>query len=148
MRTFETFLRDAEIEVLVFGFLNRSLPRERWTHATHFAAAMWMIVCRPEWDTLAEMRKRIRAYNKTVGVQNTETAGYHETITAASVRAAKSFFQQYRGYSLCDTCNALMRSPLGSSKWPLEYWSRDLLFSTQARKEWVEPDLKPVPWTL
>jgi hypothetical protein len=44
------------------------------------------------------------------------------------------------------TCNALLASPLGKSDWLLGYWSRTLLFSVEAGRGWVEPDLKPLPF--
>jgi hypothetical protein len=47
---------------------------------------------------------------------------------------------------LFETCNALMASPLGKSDWLMGYWSRALLFSVEARRGWVEPDLKPLPF--
>ncbi len=37
----------------------------------------------------------------------------------------------------------LLASPLGRSDWLLAYWSKGLLMSERARREWVEPDLAP-----
>jgi hypothetical protein len=88
----------------------------------------------------------IRAYNEATGVANTDTDGYHETITQASLRAARSFLGQDPGCSLFATCNALMASPLGRSDWLLAYWTRERLFSVDARRRWVEPDLKALPF--
>jgi hypothetical protein len=42
--------------------------------------------------------------------------------------------------------NALMASPLGRSDWLLAHWRRERLFSVEARREWVEPDLAPLPF--
>jgi len=39
--------------------------------------------------------------------------------------------------------DALMAGPLGRSDWPLAYWSKARLFSVEARRGWVEPDVKP-----
>jgi len=36
-------------------------------------------------------------------------------------------------------------SPLGQPQWLLEYWTRERLFSVEARRNWVEPDLAPLP---
>jgi len=41
---------------------------------------------------------------------------------------------------------ALLVSPLGDSKWLLEYWSGDHLCSVEARRGWLPPDLKPLPY--
>ena len=39
-------------------------------------------------NAFREMPGLIRAYNESTGVPNTDTGGYHETITLASLRAA------------------------------------------------------------
>lgn len=145
-RPFAAFTSDAEIAAIGCGVLELSLPKPRWTHAAHFAVALWLISCRKELDASRAMPGLIRAYNEATGVANTDTEGYHETITQASLRAARGFLLQYPGQSLFMTCNALLASPLGKSDWLLVYWSRARLFSVEARRGWVEPDLKPLPW--
>jgi hypothetical protein len=126
--------------------LDRSLPKSQWTHEAHFAAALWLLARRQDLDVARDMPQFIRSYNEATGVANTDSGGYHETITQASVRAARSFVLQAPGRGLCDTCNALLSSPFGKSDWVLTYWSRELLFSVQARKFWVDPDLQPLPF--
>ena len=140
------FNSDAEIAAIGTGLLDLSLPKPRWTHAAHFAAAMWLITCRKDLDVSRDMPGFIRAYNEATGVANSDTEGYHETITQASLRAARSFLEQDPARSLFATCNALMASPLGKSDWLLAHWTRARLFSVDARRCWVEPDLKPLPF--
>ena len=140
------FASDDEIAAIGCGVLDLSLPKIRWTHEAHFAAALWLISCRKDLDAARAMPGFIRAYNEATGVANTDTDGYHETITQASLRAARDFMLRHPGRSLSATCNALMVSPLGKSDWPLAYWSRRLLFSVEARKVWVQPDLRPLPF--
>jgi hypothetical protein len=140
------FSSDDEIAAIGRGVLDLSLPKIRWTHEAHFAAAVWLISCRKDLNASRAMPGFIRAYNEATGVANTDTDGYHETITQASLRAARDFLSRHPGLSLFTTCNALMASPLGKSDWPLAYWSRGLLFSVEARRRWVEPDLKPLPF--
>jgi hypothetical protein len=62
------------------------------------------------------------------------------------LRAARNFLVLHPDRSLFANCNALMASPLGRSDWLLAYWSRDRLFSVEARRRWQEPDLKPLPF--
>jgi endonuclease III len=143
---FTPFTSDAEIAAIGRGVLELSLPKPRWTHAAHFAVALWLMSCRRDLDAARAMPGFIRAYNEATGVANTDTDGYHETITQASLRAARGFLLQNPERRLFETCNALMASPLGKSDWLLGYWSRALLFSVEARRNWVEPDLKPLPW--
>ena len=37
------FSSDAEVEHIGRGLLDRSLPKIEWTHAAHFAAALWLL---------------------------------------------------------------------------------------------------------
>jgi hypothetical protein len=140
------FNSDDEIAAIGVGLLDLSLPKPRWTHAAHFAAALWLISCRKDLDASRDMPGFIRAYNEATGVANTDTEGYHETITQASLRAARSFLRQDPARTLSATCNALMASPLGKPDWLLVYWTRARLFSVEARRCWVDPDLKALPF--
>ncbi|HTD73092.1 MAG TPA: hypothetical protein VK652_06160 [Steroidobacteraceae bacterium] len=140
------FNSDDEIAAIGVGLLDLSLPKPRWTHAAHFAAALWLISCRKDLDASRDMPGFIRAYNEATGVANTDTEGYHETITQASLRAARNFLQQDPARTLSATCNALMASPLGKSDWLLVYWTRARLLSVEARRCWVDPDLKALPF--
>jgi len=137
---------EAEIIRIGEGVCSCTLPRAEWTHAAHFAAALWLMRYRPELEPSREMPKLIRAYNESVGRVNDDSGGYHETITQASLRAARSFLQQDPARALFATCNALMASPLGKSAWLLDYWTRARLFSVEARRRWVDPDLKALPF--
>jgi hypothetical protein len=92
------------------------------------------------------MPEYIRAYNEATGGANTDSSGYHETITQASIRAARAFLMEAPQQPLFATCNALMSSRLGQPDWLMEYWSRPRLFSVEARRAWLEPDLKRLPF--
>lgn len=146
MRTFKPFTSDAEIGAIGRGVLDRTLPKPAWTHAAHFAAAAWLLECRKDLDASREMPHIIRAYNEATGVANTDSGGYHETITQASLRATRVFLAAHPGLPLFAAVNELLRSPLGQPEWLLEYWSKERLFSVAARRQWVEADLAPLPF--
>ena len=76
------------------------------------------------------------------GVANTDTSGYHETITVASLRIARAWLIERPDMPLHGALAELLMSPLGRSDWPLAYWSRERLFSVAARRAWVDPDLR------
>jgi hypothetical protein len=103
---------------------------------------MWLIVERPDLDAAVVMPACIRAYNESVGTVNSDSGGYHETITQASLRAARLYCSGPG--SLAERCNRLLASPLGKSDWLLKHWSKEVLFSTEARRVWVEPDIAPL----
>ncbi len=139
------FSSDAEIERIGRAVFERTLPKPEWTHAAHFAAAMW-VLSRPGMNAERDMPKLIRAYNLATGVANTDTSGYHETITLASVRAARDFLAARPDKPLHEVLNELMASRFGRSDWLLEYWSKPVLFSVMARRAWIDPNVKPLPF--
>lgn len=138
------FPDDAAVERIARGVVERSLPKPEWTHAAHFAAALWLIRHEAEEPAEILMPPLIRAYNQATGVPNTDTDGYHETITLASLAAARAVLAGHPpGRPLHEVLDALLDGPLGGSGWPLAHWSEARLFSAEARLGWVEPDLAP-----
>lgn len=139
------FTSDAEIERIGRGLLDRSLPKSEWTHAAHFAAALWLLR-QPDRDAFRDMPGLIRAYNEATGGANTDTNGYHETITLASLRAARAWLAGRPDAKLHEALAGLLHSSYGRSNWLLAHWSSPVLFSAAARRAWMEPDLQPLPF--
>lgn len=138
------FTSDAAIDRIGFGVADRSLPKPEWTHAAHFAACLWLLRREGQASVEVRMPPLIRAYNEATGVANTDSEGYHETITLASIAAARAVLAGHPpARPLHEVVDALMAGPLGRSDWPLAYWSKSVLFSAEARRGWVGPDLKP-----
>ena len=137
---------DAAIERLARAVLDCTLPKAEWTHAAHFATALWLMRNQPGQDLTTAMPPIIRAYNEASGTPNTDTSGYHETITQASLAAARRMLAAREALPLHDVVDQLMASPLGRSDWLLAYWSRERLFSVEARREWVQPDAAVFPY--
>jgi hypothetical protein len=137
------FSSAAEIEHIGIGVRERSLPKREWTHAAHFAAAFWLLR-QPDRDAERDMPGLIRAYNEATGVHNTDSTGYHETITLASLRAARAWLAARPEMPLHEALNDLLASAFGRPEWLLRYWSKPVLFSVSARRSWVEPDLQPL----
>lgn len=141
-----TYTNDKEIGHIGHGLLDRTLPKSEWTHTAHFAAAIWLLANEDD-DVFRNMPMFIRRYNEATGVQNTDTEGYHETITIASLRAAKfSLDKAPPETPLYEIVNNLILSEFGKPPWLFSYWSKPLLFSAKARREWVGPDLQGLPF--
>lgn len=141
-------MTDEEIERIAGGFCARTLPKEEWTHRAHFAAALWLMLRRPDVVPERDMPGMIAAYNESAGGVNDSTSGYHETITVASLKAARAILARLpEGVTPSEAFAALMGSPMADKDWLFAYWSRERLMSAEARRGWVEPDIKPLPWT-
>jgi hypothetical protein len=141
-----SFHSDPEIERIGAGVIDLTLPKKEWTHAAHWAAAFWLLSHHGD-AALQQLPGLIRAYNEATGVANTDTGGYHETITQASLRAARAWLRtRPAGEPLHQALTRLLAAEYGRSDWLLTYWSRPVLFSVAARRAWVEPDLQPLPF--
>lgn len=142
-----TYSSNKEITDIHIGLVTRRLPKAEWTHAAHFAAAISMLAD-PASDPFSELSEIIRAYNRTTGVENTETSGYHHTITLASLFAARHILEAAPEHlELFEVTNRILGSAYGKSDWILNYWSKPTLFSPKARRNWVEPDIKSLPFS-
>jgi hypothetical protein len=142
-----SFPDDISIEHLALRLIDRTLPKKEWTHAGHFAAALWLLRYRRDLTAPEEIRRLIMRYNEATNTANTDSGGYHHTITLASMRAAADLLNRCGpGAPLHRALGSLLASSLGRPDWLLSYWQRDTLFSVEARKVWVEPDLGPLPF--
>jgi hypothetical protein len=75
------FHDDPQIERLGERFLALTLPREEWTHEAHLAATTGLLLRRPDIHVDKELPGIIRRFNESVGGVNSDSEGYHETIT-------------------------------------------------------------------
>ena len=139
------FADDAAIRRVGEGFLACNLTKSEWTHEAHLATTAWLILERPDIAPERDLPGLIRRYNESVGGVNSDSEGYHETITQAYLAAIRAFVAALpAGISDGEACARLLASPMGDKAWPLGFWSRERLFSVAARRGWVEPDLKPL----
>jgi hypothetical protein len=140
------FQSDAEIEHLGEGLLARTLPREEWTHEAHLAATTYLLLKRPDVDVDKQLPDLIRKYNESVGGVNSDTEGYHETITRVFLRGVRIFLAEADlREPLYELVNELLLSPMGRRDWPLRFYSPQRLFSVEARRKWVRPDIASIP---
>ena len=140
------FHSDAEIEHLGEGLLARTLPREEWTHEAHLAATTYLLLKRPDVDLDKELPDIIRKYNESVGGVTSDSEGYHETITRVFLRGVRLFLAEADlKEPLHELVNELLLSPMGRRDWPLRFYSPPRLFSVEARRDWIRPDLRSIP---
>jgi len=132
----------AAVESFIQEFESCRVPKERWTHQAHLVVGFWYLSKYSMPDALSIIRLRIRNHNEAVGTPNTDTSGYHETITRLYLTAIAAHIAQAKDLTFERSLAALLASPLTSSDWPLKCYSPGRLFSAQARRTWVEPDLR------
>ena len=140
------FTSDAAIERIGEGLLACTLPRDDWTHEAHLAATAYLLTRRPDIDLDRQLPGIIRRYNESVGGVNSDSEGYHETITRLFLRGVRLFLAESdTGEPLHELVNELLLSPMARRDWPLRFYSRERLFSAEARRAFVTPDLAALP---
>jgi len=128
---------------LVKQFETCSLRKEKWTHEAHFVMALWYCSHQPLPLAMQSIRGGIKKYNISVGGENTDHSGYHETMTVFYARLIVNYL-----LTTDKTCrfenilNGLFKQPFLVKDFPLQYYSKELLMSKEARRDWIPPDIR------
>jgi hypothetical protein len=129
---------------LLTAFEDCSLPVEQWTHRAHVRVAYLFASAQNFASAVDQMRKKIKAYNKATDTPEAIDRGYHETITQAFMRLVFAANLQTGPHEssekFCDSHPELL-----SKQTLLIYYSRDRLMTLDAKKQFIEPDLCPLP---
>ena len=132
---------EREVLELVRSFEDATIAHDDWKHAEHLVVALYYLT-RHDLDT-AYGKMRDGILNLLVAgfkVDLTKEMPYHETITLFWMRTVAEFNASKNGASLLEKANEV------AYKWdkdyPLKYYSRELLFSDEARAKFVDPDLR------
>ena len=132
----------AALSSFIEDFEARRLPKARWTHEGHLVAGLWYVWHYGPAEALERLRVRIRGHNTSVGTANTDSSGYHETITRLYVEEIGKLCIASQGSAFEEVMAKLLSSPMSKSDWPLSFYSAEQLFSVQARREWVPSERK------
>ena len=131
---------DAMAKRIYDGVRLRTLPRPEWTHQAHLVFATALLDAEGLDAAEEKARDYIRAYNESVGGVNDDTQGYHHTITLLFLRHIDRFIAPHKDDPLGARATRLLASPLAATDYPLRFYSKERLFSVEARRGWVEPD--------
>jgi len=131
-----------EILNLVNAVESCSLPRGEWNHQTHLIVALWYLTNYPQSEAINYIREGIQNYNNASGIKTTKNSGYHETLTLFWIKIVSQYLTtEEKNSSFINLANNLIQHR-ANPRLPLEYYSCDRLMSEEARRSWVEPDLK------
>jgi hypothetical protein len=140
------FSSSAAVRHLGERLIASCLPRTEWTHEAHVAACYWLAAERPDICLSHDLPGIIRRHNDSVGTPNTNSSGFHATITHCYAMGVAAFHRRCDDTSpLVDRTNILLTQPEGARDWPLRFFSRDRLFSVEARRAVILPDLEALP---
>jgi len=117
------------------------LSKAAWTHPAHVAvAACYAFECDVE-ATFAKMKVGIIRHNESVGTANTETNGYHETLTRFWAGEICGLVRAGQFPSRLEAVRAAVAA-FGTERDRFRrFYGFDLVNDRRARREWVAPDI-------
>ena len=130
-----------EILSVVRSFETGTISRDDWKHAEHLTVACYYIFHHEPERAYKKMRDGIFNLLRAFEIDLSKEMPYHETITRFWMGTISDFYASKNGYSIVELTNEILKIG-GDKDFPLRFYSRELLFSDKARKEYVEPDLK------
>ena len=135
------YQNEKEIEAVVRGFESCATTAADFKHASHLTVAVWYLSQGSIAEALEKMRANLFRFVDHHGVSREK---YNETITLFWLKLAQKFLDQAdKNSSLVETTNRLIEA-LGDAQSVFDYYSRERLWSPEAKRMWVEPDLKPL----
>jgi hypothetical protein len=118
------------------------LSKSQWIHASHVAIATCYTVQNQE-TVLERMKKGIIRYNEAVGIVNSDTSGYHETLTRFWVDVLVKFVRRNGFTDPWKAACAAVAEFGANREFHRAYYSFDVVRSIEARRIWIPPDLAP-----
>jgi hypothetical protein len=132
---------DDEIYSLVNEFEACSFHPSEFRHRQHLAVVLWYVANLPYADASERMKRGIQRLAARYG-----KTGYHETITEFWLRMVCGFLPEgEHAESIAVLANQLIEK-YADKNLILDYYSAELLASPEAKSDWVEPDVKPLPF--
>lgn len=122
-------------------FRARQMVLARWTHEAHLIAVTDILFELGRERGGALMRELIFANNAQMGIPNSDTRGYHETITTLYIDEVAKLIGAPPCRDRDEAWARVLASPLTDSKFPLRRYSSERLWSVEARRGYVPPDL-------
>jgi hypothetical protein len=135
------YTTEEEIEGLVRSFEDATVTRDEWKHAEHLVVALYYLTHHDLETATVKMRAGLFNLLKNgFRVDLSKEMPYHETLTVFWMRTVADFAAARTGTSLPDKANELTATY--DKDYPLRFYSRERLFSDEARAGFVEGDLQ------
>jgi hypothetical protein len=132
---------EAEIDNFLLAFENGTLPKPEWTHAAHLLTGASYVHALGEAGAADKMRMCVRRYNEAVGGRNTETSGYHETITVAWIKVLAKLLRESQPIERADFAALAVTRYSNDRRYLQRFYDFDLVNSVEARRTWVPPTI-------
>lgn len=122
-------------------FESCEFPASEFNHRAHLRLAYIYLVENDTETSVDLMRDSLHRYLQHNGVSPSK---YHETMTKAWILAVRHFMNKTENSDSSDSL--INQHPVMlDSKIMMTHYSAEVLYSDEARKKFIEPDLDPIP---
>ena len=134
-----SYSSDDEIRALAQSFEDCSLPDEAFDHRAHLAVAAWYLSSMTVEQASLRMREGLLRF---LAHYEADPQKYNETITQFWVRRLDKLLSETDStLSLAERANQTIERA-GGSEVIFDYYTRERLFSEEARADWLQPDMR------
>jgi hypothetical protein len=131
---------EKDILNLVAAFESGTIARDKWKHPEHLTVALYYLSHHDLETATEKMRSCIFNLLLSFGVDLTKEMPYHETLTVFWMQTVAAFNASKNGSSFLDKANELVEKY--DKDYPLKFYSREYLFSGEARVAFLPPNLE------
>jgi hypothetical protein len=129
---------------LLETFLQGGIEPKRFDHRAHVRVTYLLLHAHGFEGALERLRSGLRGIFAKTGLVETPERGYHETVTQAWVRLVDATIR-YHGAESDSRAFCNENPQLGHRRLTRMYYTKDRLLTQQAKDEFVEPDIAPLP---
>ena len=132
---------EQEIDAFLSEFEAGRLPKARWTHGAHLLTGACYVHALGEAAAIDKMRLCVKRHNESVGTANSDTGGYHETITIAWIKLLAGLLREVGPIERSAFAALTVERFVNERGIFSRYYDFDLPSSVQARRTWIAPTL-------
>lgn len=134
------FKDETEIIEVVGAFEDATISREAWKHAEHLTVALHYLTLHDIETATTKMRAGIfKLLTEGFALDLSKEMPYHETLTIFWMRTVDTYLRSTNGASLLEKANGLVEKY--DKDYPMRFYTREYLFSDEARAGFVEGDI-------
>ncbi len=131
---------ESDVVDLVREFEAATIPRDKWKHAEHLIVALYYVSHYDVERAIEKMRSGIlNLLANGFKVDLSKEMPYHETITVFWIRTVAAFHASSNGKPIGEKIAEMVER--FNNDYLLSFYSRERLFSDEARARFIESDL-------
>ncbi|WP_196893829.1 hypothetical protein [Aureivirga marina] len=129
-------------------FEKKTFTKEEWTHEAHLIIGFWYCTHLSRTEVFPFLKRNIKELNEKMGNQNTDTTGYHETITLFWFWVITEYIENHESNYIPEMLDDFLESRFSKQEYIFKFYSKSLLETTKARRIFVLPDIQSTQFLI